>query len=203
MKNSIPLLLGSFVLLITPIHAEDLASEVMQASGAAHWPSVERIQFTFRVVANGVEKVSAKHDWDLVKNTDTVSWAGKTVTVDVVHPGVSAEEKSAFQRWTNDAYWLLAPLKLRDAGATLEQPDAHSLAISFNGVGLTPGDHYLFEIDPANHLPKSWSYMPRPGVSNPATWEKYVNSGGLTLSTYHKMGGAEIFIDDLRVTPAR
>ena len=72
--------------------------------------------------------------------------------------------------------------------------------LSFTQVGLTPGDTYRFYIDPATSLPAAWEYRPKPGVSKHATWEKYVSQAGLTLSTYHRMGSVEIFIDNLEVT---
>ena len=187
------------LLACLPLQAE-LADDVMIASGAANWPKVERVQFTFRVVIDGQEKVAAKHDWNVTANTDAVSWAGKMVTVNLGQPGTSEDEKAAFQRWTNDAYWLIAPLKLKDIGAVLTQPAENQLELSFQNVGLTPSDRYLYEINPATHLPKMWTYMPNPETKKLASWEKYVTTGGLTLSTYHKMGNVELFIDGLEVT---
>lgn len=180
-----------------------LATAMMTASGSQNWMKVERIRFTFRVVADGVEKVVAQHDWNVAANTDTVTSEGKSVTVNLQSPSMALAEKVAFQMWTNDAYWLLAPLKIKDPGTELSQPAENSLEISFKAVGLTPGDHYVYEINPANHLPTAWTYMPNSSTKKLATWEKYVTSGGLTLSTYHKMGNVEIFIDglDVRTTP--
>lgn len=193
------------LLAFLPAHAEttvdQLADKVMQAAGSANWSKVERVQFTFRVVIDGQEKVAAKHDWNVTANTDFVSWSGKTVTVDLGNPGSSEDEKNAFQRWTNDAYWLIAPLKLKDNGTVLTQPAENQLELSFKEVGLTPGDRYLYEIDTQTNLPRAWTYMPNPETKKLATWEKYVTTGGLTLSTYHKMGNVELFIDDLKVTP--
>jgi hypothetical protein len=179
--------------------ADQLADRIMEASGASNWPKVERVQFTFRVVVDGQEKMAAQHDWDVVANTDRVTWSGKTVTVDLSNPGEGADEKAAFKRWTNDAYWLLAPLKLKDPGTKLTLLGEGLLEISFNQVGLTPSDRYIYEIDPETNLPKSWTFLPNPETRNVASWEKYVTMGGLTLSTYHKMNNAEIVIDDLKV----
>ena len=196
------LLLSLFAVL--PVHAQSsadsLAAAVMKASGYGNWAKIERIRFTFRVVVDGQEKLSSKHDWNVTGNSDTVSWAGKTVVVDLGKPGSSDDEKAAFQRWTNDAYWLLAPLKLKDPGTTLTLPAENILEIAFKNVGLTPGDRYIYEIGPVTFLPKSWTFMPNAETKKVATWEKYITSGGLTLSTYHKMGNVELYIDGLEVT---
>ena len=180
--------------------AQKLAEEVMKASGSAHWSSVQRIVFTFNVAKDGKPLLSAKHDWDLAKGTDKVQWADKSVTVDVCHPPSDGGGKDAYQRWTNDTYWLLMPLKLKDGGITLTSPEPDTLHLSFKGVGLTPGDQYDVRVDPKTHLPEKWDYMPAPGTKTTGTWEEYKTSGGLTLSTKHTFGDKLITITDLDVT---
>ena len=192
------------LLAALPLHAENnveqLTDQVMQAAGYAYWPEVKRIQFTFRVIIDGQEKVSAKHDWNIAANTDIVTWENKTIAIDLTKPGKTKDDQAAFARWTNDTYWLIAPLKLKDKGTQLTQPVENQLELSFQQVGLTPGDRYIFEIDPATHLTNAWTYMPNHKTKKVGTWEKYVTQSGLTLSTYHKMGNIEIYIDNLKVT---
>ena len=180
--------------------AQKLADEVMKASGSDHWKNVKRIVFTFNVAQGGKTLVAAKHDWDLTKNLDTVQWADKKVTVDVCKPPSEGDGKDAYQRWTNDTYWLLMPLKLKDAGITLTSPAPNTLHLSFKGVGLTPGDQYDVYVDPKTHLPAKWDYMPAPDKKTTGTWEDYKTSGGLTLSTRHSFGEYAITITDLDVT---
>ncbi len=205
MKTLLRTLLIS-ALAALPLHAsptvDELADQVMQAAGSANWPKVTRVQFTFRVLIDGQEKLAATHEWNVPANTDIVTVGGQSTTIDLANPGSSDEQKSAFARWTNDAYWLIAPLKLKDSGTLLSMPADNELQIAFKNVGLTPGDRYLYEIDPSTYLPKTWTYMPNPETKKIATWEKYVTSGGLTVSTYHKMGSVEIFIDGLLVSTA-
>jgi hypothetical protein len=186
--------------------AVQLADAVVKASGGEHWPSVKRLQFTFQVEQPGKAEplVVAKHDWDVSGNKDTVQWAGKTVTVDLMAPNAEGDAKAAFQRWTNDSYWLLAPLKLRDQGVNLAyggpQPldgkTVETLNVSFGKVGLTSGDHYTFYIDPATSLPVAWDYMPAPGKKVHGTWTDYQETGGLKLSADHQFGDKRIrFLD--------
>jgi hypothetical protein len=180
--------------------AQRLAEEVMKASGSDHWSSIKRIVFTFDVAQDGKSLLSAKHDWDLTKATDTVQWMDKKVTVDLCHPPADGDGKSAYQRWTNDTYWLLMPLKLKDGGITLTAPEPNTLHLSFRGVGLTPGDQYNVYVNSKTHLPEKWDYLPASGTKTTGTWEDYKTSGGLTLSTKHSFGDKTITIADLDVT---
>ena len=189
--------------------AATVADAVVKASGGDQWPSVKRVQFTFQVEQPGKTEplASAKHDWDVVGNKDTITWAGKTVTVDLGAANDSGDQKAAFGRWTNDTYWLLAPLKLRDKGVhlvssgkqTIEGKSYDTLGVSFDKVGMTNNDRYNIYIDPATNLPARWDYMPAPDKKISGTWEKYVQTGGLTLATDHQFGGKEIRILDLKV----
>jgi hypothetical protein len=189
--------------------AEQIASDVVKASGGANWPKVRTLGFTFNVEQDGKTLLSAKHQWDMAKNTDTVSWGGKTVTVNIAAPASDEDSKAAFQRWTNDSYWLLAPLKFRDPGTkvravTPPPEDAGEfdvIELSFDKVGLTPGDTYHLYIDRAAHLLRRWIYMPGGGTKMAGTWDGYKEFGGLTLSTEHQFGDKRITFTDIAVTP--
>ncbi len=214
MKSSLSFLL----LLALPIslaraaddagQAEQLAKKVWQASGGPAWSRVQTIDFTFAVEKDGKTVARAEHHWDVPAQTDEVKWKGKDVTVNLADPGKSEDAQAAFARWTNDSYWLLMPLKLRDRGlqlayeGTKEMDGAKRevLRLSFDQVGLTPNDNYRLYIDPASARVASWDYMPKPGESRHGTWEDYAQSGGLTLATDHKMGDIRIRILDLKVT---
>ena len=93
--------------------AMKLAHEVMKASGGDKWAKVKRIGFTFNVIdKDGKPAMGAKHDWDLRAGTDTVTWKDKTVTVKLMDKNDEGDAKAAYQRWVNDTYWLMMPLKL-------------------------------------------------------------------------------------------
>jgi hypothetical protein len=190
-----------------PATAEELADRVMAAAGADQWRHVSRIQFDFVVVRNGKEALRAAHDWDVRRNTNVVSWNGKSVSIDLSSTPTDADSKAAFARWTNDTYWLLAPLKLRDGGTRLEllEPISYGsdfvdrLRISFDGVGLTPGDVYTWYIDRSTHRPIAWDFQPNPARTVRFSWDDYVTTSGLTLSTRHFAGPTEIRIENLTV----
>lgn len=195
------------VLLPAATTAEELADRVMAAAGADQWQYVSRIQFDFVVVRGGKEALRATHDWDVRRNVNIVSWNGKSVTLDLSSAPTDADSKAAFARWTNDTYWLLAPLKLRDGGTRLEllEPVSYGadsvarLRVSFDGVGLTPGDVYTWYIDRYTHRPIAWDFQPNPERTVRFSWDDYVTTGGLTLSTRHFAGPTEIRIENLKI----
>ena len=188
--------------------ADELAERVMAASGAAAWGNVRSIRFDFVVERGGKEALRAGHMWDVKRGIDTVSWGGKSVMVDLAAAPVDSDAKAAYARWTNDTYWLLAPLKLKDGGTKLEllEPVPYAgrtlerLRVSFEGVGLTPGDVYTWYIDPESYLPVAWDYQPNATRTVRFSWDAYVKMGGLTLFTQHFAGPTAIRIENLQVT---
>jgi hypothetical protein len=200
--------LGSTLSLAAEDPAAQLAGKVMSAVGAEQWAQVKEIKFTFNVDAGGKTVLSAAHDWNLATGKDTVSWAGKTVTVDLANPGSSADEKAAFARWTNDSYWLLMPLKLKDRGTNvaamppqeIEGKKFKVLQLSFGKIGMTPKDHYNLYIDPKTDLVAQWDYMPEPSKKVHGTWEDYRDFSGIKLSTGHQFGDKRIYFTGVAVT---
>lgn len=212
------LLFALLLSAIAPLHAQDsdakaqqLAREVWKASGGEHWPNVSRLQFTFIVEQDGNAVMAAKHDWDVAGHTDHVRWKDKDVKVNLAAPGEDADAKAAFARWTNDSYWLLAPLKVLDPGVKLAYEgqkeiggaQCEALRLSFADVGLTPGDQYVLYIDPETKLPRAWDYIPKPESVTHGTWEEYIDADGLKLSTLHNFAGRVIRFADVRVTANR
>src|SRR5205814_1326769 len=148
-------------LFAQPKSAEALADAIMKANGADHWGKVKIIRWTF---AGG-----RKHVWNLKDGTDVVTAKdGKSTTIKVTAMPTDPEEKKAFQAWTNDSYWLIAPLKIKDPGVMLstapnEKIDGKDLLVlhlKFQDVGMTPGDQYNMFIDPQTMLLSYWEYMP-------------------------------------------
>src|SRR5437879_279123 len=111
MKTSIAVVCAALVCAVAfaadEKSAQQLADAVIKASGGDVWPRVKAIDFTFNVAQGEKQLMSAQHNWDVQAQTDTVTWNGKTVTVNLREPDSDADAKAAFQRWTNDSYWLL------------------------------------------------------------------------------------------------
>jgi len=194
-----------------PDKSARLAESSFEAMGGSRWHKVVRIKFTFNVKEDGKELVKATHDWRVRSGLDTVTWNGKTVTVDLNNPDATEETKEAYARWTNDSYWLLAPLKMRDPGTKLEYVSRQDIAgapvdvvrLSFaTDLGLTPGDQYLIYIDPKTFRWRKWDYMPNAETAKTFTWEGYQRINGLLLSTMHRSGKLEISFTEIQIQTA-
>ena len=196
-----------------PASEPPLATELWKASGGENWDKVKQIDFTFAVEQDGKRTFTAQHSWNVAAGTDTVKWTDKqgkdhNVTVNLAAPPPEGEAKDAYARWVNDSYWLLAPLKIRDRGVKVEAmgpkdlngTSVETIQLSFDNVGLTPTDRYVFYIDPQTKLPRAWDYIPQTGEGLQATWEKYENFGGLNLATEHNFKGRTIRLLDVKVT---
>lgn len=104
-----------------------------------------------------------------------------------------AELEAAYARFINDTYWLLAPLKLFDPGVRRalapDSADAATevLALSFEDVGLTPGDRYWLRADRATGRLVAWSFLLEDGAPGAHRWEEVVEvptpAGPLRLAT--------------------
>ncbi len=92
--------------------------------------------------------------------------------------------ENAYAAWINDTYRLLAPYKLRDPGVTLSHAGTETidgveyekLALSFAGVGLTPGDRYWLYVHPETSRVDRWAYVlegpaNEDGAPPPTAWE--------------------------------
>jgi hypothetical protein len=189
--------------------AMKLAREVVHASGGDNWSKVKRVQFTFNVLdKDGKVAAANKHDWDVRAGTDTITTKdNKTVTVKLADKNDEGDAKTAYRQWVNDTYWLLMPLKLLDGGVKLahggtQEVDGKKyevLNMSFDSVGLTPGDRYTLYIDPAEKLVRRWDYMPNAEKKTSGTWDGYEQFGPLKLSTKHQFGERQINMTDVKV----
>ena len=177
----------------------DWKQRVLDRAGIEAWDSLKRLQFTFNVERPNGQTTSVQHDWNLETGVDTVTWDGQTVEVNVWNydaASASEQEKAAFRRWTNDSYWLLAPLKIGDPGVNVEtlgpgEMDGQTynrLGLSFDDVGLTPGDRYVLYVDDEG-LVRYWDYMPSEDRKVTWAWTDYEDFGGLTLATRREPQG--------------
>ena len=193
----------ALMIVLAALAPGELADAVFKASGGENWSNVRSIEFTFNVSEGTTVLASVKHVWDVRAGTDTVTWKGKTVKVNVISPAADTDSKAAYARWVNDSYWLLAPLKLKDSGVTVNyagtQNGLEVLHVSFANVGLTPGDQYNLYVDPTTHLVRQWDYMPSPDKKLSGSWDEYKEFGGLKLATEHQFAGKRIWFTGVRV----
>ena len=104
----------------------------------------------------------------------------------VEHPdSLSKALDQARRMWINDAYWLVMPWKLRDAGVTvsyLSEGETESgepadvMSLTFNEVGVTPQNKYHIWITKEDKLLKQWAFYPDASDEEPRSiwpWDNY------------------------------
>lgn len=213
-------------------HAIEIAGQVMQAlGGEERWKNLHGLRWAFEVSVNDTLKSSRRHAWDRqngwhrvegvnragqkflwierLDGSQGMAWMdGKSIVGDSLAKLV----KRAKSMWTNDTYWMLMPYKLRDPGVTLRDAGMvregtktyDKLALSFDQVGETPGDHYWVYVNRANHRIEKWD-MILEGEKPPAetwTWEDWVQKDGLWFPTAHRQGNLVIYTRNVEAVSA-
>jgi hypothetical protein len=125
----------------------------------------------------------------------------------------------AYGRFINDTYWLLMPMKMEDPGVNLaydgekeiDGADYDVVKLTFNGVGLTPGDTYWVYVNRKTHLVERWEYILEGDVAEArkraATggeeaapkrtlwlWRDWQQFGPIRLSTLKTQPGGDVSI---------
>ena len=167
--------------------ADSLAWRVAEgAGGLKAWNAVPGVEFEWAVVVDSAERVRTRHVWDKREGRVRSEWrvgadsvAVAVFDLDGFDPdapqgmvaingrqlaGAEATERlvEANGRFVNDSYWMLAPLKTFDPGVrrSVETKDGFDrLALSFDRVGLTPGDRYWIEVDDVTGSMTGWTYL--------------------------------------------
>jgi hypothetical protein len=121
--------------------------------------------------------------------------------------------ENAYGAWINDTYWLLMPYKLRDPGVNLSYDKEVDIAnytydrlhLSFDSVGLTPGDQYWVYVHRETGLVDRWEYFLQsyePG-STPTqwVWSDWRRYGGIKLASgrTNPESGRELPLTDIAV----
>ena len=169
--------------------ADSLAFLITEsAGGLAAWEAMPALRFDWVAERGSEEVFRARHLWDResgayrveypigedsmlvavfsVDDFDMEAPAGKAYLNGVPFDSteMAAWLGDAYERFINDSYWLLAPLKLFDPGVqrviARDSSDAESnvLRLTFENVGLTPGDRYWLRADSSGKL-VSWSFL--------------------------------------------
>ncbi len=192
--------------------AEAAVSRMLDKMGGPDAPyAVDSIAFTFAVERDGKVGSSRRHVWRPKTGDHTVSGTGKdgvafstewnihtkkgTATrgaTALTGADLAAALEKAWQMWVNDTYWLLMPYKLRDKGVHLAWDGEGSaggktydkVKVTFDKVGLTPGDTYWAWIARDTSLMERWSFVlegqqPPPSEFEWKDWKAY---GPLWLS---------------------
>lgn len=123
--------------------------------------------------------------------------------------------KLAYGTWVNDTYWLLMPYKLRDPGVrltldgeeTIDGETYDKLALSFDHVGLTPGDRYWAYVNRKTGLMDRWAFhledMKPEDPPSRWAWQGWQRYGGILLAPHRvQIGGdRKLELGEISVAP--
>lgn len=110
--------------------------------------------------------------------------------------------------WSNDAYWLFMPYKLKDSHTTIkhlgeremieDRGMAEVLELTFKGIGITPLNKYHVYISKETGLIEQWDFFPRQDSAAPRfqlPWDNWTRHGPILLSGNH----GQLSITDIAV----
>ncbi|HEX8172923.1 MAG TPA: hypothetical protein VF824_20480 [Thermoanaerobaculia bacterium] len=211
--------------------ADAIARRALDVLAGPAWEKARYFSFTFNVEREGKIAASYAQQWDRWTGDYRVS--GKNREGDDVRVVMNINTKQGrawkngqpvadaaellnfgYRRFINDTYWLLMGFKTFDPGvhrqAAGEKTDAcgrvyDTVRLSFDKVGLTPGDVYWMWVNRDSGLVDQW-HMKLEG-SKPeeepsvVLFRDYRRFGGLLISTRREIAGKNQFIrlDDLVV----
>src|SRR5512140_58591 len=194
--------------------AVTIVGSMMKAMGGEEtFRKTGAIRFTWIAVAKDSVRAERSHWWDrltgdyriqgnapdgrpyvILFNTQT-----KDGRVYVAGRELEGTERSdylqrAYKMFINDMYWFLMPYKLFDPGvhlamageAVVDGKPVDRVNVTFDHVGLTPGDTYWAYIDRGSHLMIRWGYILQDARDKPEQlfdWTNWKRYGGLMLSS--------------------
>ena len=192
---------------------ESVINQIWESSGGKKtWDNARYLNFEFAPQREGKTVMSRTHLWD--RYTGDYRYEAKTpsnqnlvVLFNVNNMKGSSyldgkalpdslntkEIKQAYASFINDSYWLLAPLKLEDAGVNVTLKDSevidgakmNVLHLTFGEIGLTPGDQYWLYVDSESGQVKRWKFLLQSKQEGDFSWQDYKDiGGGLKLSTF-------------------
>lgn len=217
----VPLLL---LALVAPLGAEApsgdpkaaaLAESVLEhMGGQAAWDATRFVRFNFFGFRT--------HHWDRYTGRHRLEGANREGQTYVVLHDINSREgrawldgeeldgekkaeslEMAYSAWINDTYWLFMPYKLRDPGVTLtldgeETVDGvvhDKLKLTFDSVGLTPGDTYWAFVSRESGLMNYWAFHLQgwEAEREPSrwSWEEWQDYGGILLASKRHNAAAD------------
>ncbi len=177
-----------------------LADRVLEALGGREaWEGTRYVLFDFVVERDGRERARRTHLWDrwdgrlryerqeegkplvVLMNVNTHEGSaflgGRALDAAATKPRLT----EAYEAWINDSYWVFMPFKMKDPGVRLSMAEPvdeagttyDRVVLSFDGVGLTPGDRYWAYVNRGTGIMDRWAYVleDEPPDGEPTVWE--------------------------------
>jgi hypothetical protein len=210
---------------------DELAKRTIGVLAGSDWDHARYFSFSFDVERDGKRvasfpqrwdrdtgdyRVSGKdregHDFLVIMNVETKQGRAWLDGVEVKDPKDLLV--TGYKRFINDTYWLLMPLKMLDPGVHRENAGTQSdscnrsfdvVKLSFDKVGLTPGDQYWAWINRDTGVVEQWRMLlegtPPGDPASIVVFHDYARYDGLLISTRREVLGHKQFIllDDLVV----
>ena len=115
--------------------------------------------------------------------------------------------KRAERMWTGATYWFLMPFKWKDPGVRLSYQGEETVDgvlydvvhLSFEGVGLTPGDQYWAYVNRETHLMDRFRFELESGAKGDYRWGRWHRHKGLLFATERRSDDEVIRFEDIAV----
>jgi hypothetical protein len=241
-RPGIPFVALLFALLLPPLSlladekADAVARELIASlGGTAAWEKARQFRFDFVVESDGKRVVDFHHVWDRYTGDYRLLGTDKAGAPYAVYFNVNTKQGTAFVngrpvegdekaklletaygRFINDSYWLLAPWKVLDPGVQREYagekpgPDGalcDVIKLSFDNVGMTPKDVYWLWITRDGRRMVQWQYVLGGAAEEPTTalWKDWRTFGGIGLALEKPITGRprRILFENVAVSPSR
>lgn len=207
--------------------AIQIVDEMWEAMGGKdNWDQARYLSYHWIVEREGTSLVDHRHDWDRYTNRYRLEGTNRqgehfvalfntqTREGDVYLEGTKLPEdttktkmlEGAYSSFINDSYWLIMPYKLNDPGVILTYEGEREgegtvydvIKVTFENVGLTPGDTYWAFIDKTDRLMHKWEYVlqsyPADRKPSASSWKDWQTFGGIKLAMNKEFEGRPIRI---------
>jgi len=195
--------------------ADAVAAQLLTAlGGQAAWNNTHYLHWTFagrrthtwdkwtgQHRVEGTDKEG--HKYVMIENVNTKEGKAWLDGKPVEGEALKKMMENAYGAWVNDTYWLIMPYKIKDPGVhltyagedTIDGKAYDKLHLSFDHVGLTPGDEYWVWINQSTHLMDRWAFhlesMKPDEPASPWDWTGWQRYGKVMLAPHRTQVGGE------------
>jgi hypothetical protein len=183
-----------------------LADRLLESlGGRAAWDAVRFVRFRFAGFRDHHwDKWTGRHRveytnregerWVVLQDLDTKQGRAWKNDREVTGEEAAKAVQGGYAAWINDTYWLFMPYKWRDPGVRLAYDGEEEIGgvtydkvkLTFDSVGLTPGDTYWGYLNRETGLMDRWAYVLEsyePGRAATAwDWKGWQRYGGILLA---------------------
>ena len=209
--------------------ADSIAMRVYEAMGGPDaWAALPYLRFDFAGGSDTSRTLRASHLWNRMTGEYRVEMPSGEDSIYVALFDVDTREgdvylngeevdstterqmlERAYTRYINDSYWLLMPVKMMDPGvertyvADSSAGGMDVVRLSFQQVGLTPGDQYWVYVDTETGRVSRWAFHlqhhPADHVPQPIQWTDYKSFDtphGTIMVSERKVGSGSVTYTD-------